>query len=394
MNQRVSSLLLAFFALTAQAQLPTIEKNLHQEGDKPFFYTVAVPDGNYKVTVTLGRAKSDAETTVRAEGRRLFVEPVKTKKGKYAIHTFTVNKRTINLPDGRQIKINAREKAYKNWDDSLSLEFNGSYPAVRSVKIEPAGKVTQLILCGNSTVTDQNYEPYASWGQMVTRWFDPSVAVVNLAESGQTCGSTIAQRRLDKAVSMLQEGDWLFVEFGHNDQKDKKPGSGAWYNFTHYLKQFVDLARQKKANIVFCTPTQRRKWEKDNLHIRETHGDYPEAMRAVAKREGVPVIELHDMTRTFFETLGYEDSKKSLVHYPANTFPGQTKELADDTHFNPYGAYEVSKMVVMGMKQIGCSLTEHLLPDWKDFDPAHPDSFDSFQWPASPTVDTSQPAGN
>ena len=100
------------------------------------------------------------------------------------------------------------------------------------------------------------------------------------------------------------------------------------------------------------------------------------------------------MTRTFFETLGYENSKKSLVHYPANTFPGQTRELADDTHFNPYGAYEVSKMVVMGMKQIGCSLTEHLLPDWKDYNPAHPDSFDSFRWPVSSIVDTNKPAGN
>ena len=86
-------------------------------------------------------------------------------------------------------------------------------------------------------------------------------------------------------------------------------------------------------------------------------------MRAVAKREGVPVIELHDMTRTFFEALGYEGSKKALVHYPANTFPGQDKPLADNTHFNPYGAYEVAKMVVMGMKQLQLPVIGELKAD-------------------------------
>ena len=96
------------------------------------------------------------------------------------------------------------------------------------------------------------------------------------------------------------------------------------------LKKFIDEVRKKGGNIIFVTPTQRRRFD-DATHckIQETHGDYPDAMRTVAKREGVPVIELHDMTRTFFETLGYENSKKSLVHYPANTYPNQPKALED-----------------------------------------------------------------
>jgi hypothetical protein len=117
-------------------------------------------------------------------------------------------------------------------------------------------------------------------------------------------------------------------------------------------------------------------------------------MRAVAQREGVPVIELHDMTRDFFETLGFEGSKRALVHYPANTFPGQDKALADNTHFNPYGAYEVAKMVVMGMKQLQLPMVSGLRTDWFDFNPKQPDDPDKFVWYPAQKQDVTKPDGN
>ena len=116
--------------------------------------------------------------------------------------------------------------------------------------------------------------------------------------------------------------------------------------------------------------------------------------KAVAERERVPLIDLHQMTRVFFETLGYEDSKWALVHYPANTFPGQVKALADNTHFNPYGAYEVAKMVVMGMKQLKLPLTEELRTDFTDFDPRHPDDWRTFMWYPARNADLVKPDGN
>ena len=147
--------------------------------------------------------------------------------------------------------------------------------------------------------------------------------------------------------------------------------------------------------MIFITPTQRRRFDDDtHTKILETHGDYPDAMRSVAKREHVPVIEIHDMTRDFFETLGYEGSKKALVHYPAGTFPGQEKALEDNTHFNPYGAYEVSKMVVMGMKQLQLPIVSHLRADFQDFDPKHPDTPELFEWYPAVKQDTTKPDGN
>lgn len=372
-------------------------------GLAPSFVSVQVPDGNYKVTVTLGNKKQKGNTVVRAESRRLFLKDVETKKGEFKTFTFIVNKRNTDIwgedKEGNRkvmdrVKIKEREKSKLNWDDKLSIEINGEAPAVSSIKIEPAAPdVTTLYLCGNSTVVDQDFEPWASWGQMAPYWFDENVCIANYAESGESAGSFIAQNRLKKIVSLLKEGDYVFVEFGHNDQKAKAPGSGAWYDFSTNLKKFIDEARAKKATIVFVTPTQRRNFD-NNGKIRETHGDYPDAMRSVARREKVPVIEIHDMTRSFFETLGVENSTKSLVHYPANTYPGQTKKLEDNTHFNPYGAFEISKMVVEGIKGLGLPVMNHINGNFQPFDPAKPDSFETFHWVEGPFTDALKPDGN
>ena len=363
-------------------------------GNAPFFFSVKVPDGNYRVSVTIGSRSHAAVTTVRAENRRLMVEPTATRRREQQTVTFVVNKRSPRIDDRHSVRIKDRERDYLHWDDRLTLEFNGTQPAVSRIVIDPDTTATTVFLCGNSTVVDQSREPWASWGQMIPRWWDDQVAVCNLAESGLTAGSFLAQGRLDYITAHMRPGDYVFCEFGHNDQKERSAGAGAWYNFSYNLKVFIDRVRQKGGTVVFCTPTQRRAFDKDRQHIVETHGDYPDAMRAVARREGVPVIELHDMTRTFFETLGYEGSTQALVHYPANTFPGQTQPLADNTHFNPYGAYEVAKMVVMGIKQLALPLTAHLRQQWTDFDPAKPDNPKDFVWYAAPIYETAKPDGN
>lgn len=359
----------------------------------PFYFSVKVDDGNYKVTVVLGSKSRSAHTTVRAESRRLFVENAITAKGKYQTYQFVVNKRSPVINEKESVKIKPREKKKLNWDDKLTLEFNGDAPAVKFIRIERDSTCPTVYLCGNSTVVDQDDEPWASWGQMIPRWFDEHVAFANYAESGETANSFLAAGRLKKALSMMKPGDYILMEFGHNDQKEKGPGRGAYYNFSTNLKIFVDEARAHGATPVFVTPTQRRSFDKDGK-IRETHGDYPAAMIAVAKREKVEWIDLHQMTREFFETLGVENSRKALVQYPANTFPGQTKALEDNTHFNPYGAYEVAKCIVMGMKQIHLPIAQFLRKDFKDFNPYHPDDFNTFKWNPTPFSDTVKPDGN
>lgn len=391
----MASWLLMSLPISAQTIQLDLSKAQNEKSNAPFTRNIEVPDGNYKVTVVLGSKKKAGNTVVRAENRRLMVDEVATKKGQFKTVEFVVNKRTPEIEKGKRVKVKDREKNYNTWDNAINLEFTGAAPAVKEVKIERDTTATTIFLCGNSTVVDQPYEPWASWGQMIPRWFGPEIAISNNAESGLTAGSFLGSYRLDKILTMMKKGDYVICEFGHNDQKEKMAGAGAWYNFSYYLKIFIDKVRAKGGNIIFVTPTQRRRFD-DATHskILETHGDYPDAMRAVAKREGVPVIELHDMTRTFFETLGYENSKKALVHYPANTFPGQDKPLADNTHFNPYGAYEIAKMVVMGMKQLNLPIVKYLRSDWKDFNPAQPDDYNKFVWYNSVQQDVTKPDGN
>ena len=391
----MASWLLMSLPISAQTIDLDLSKAQNAKSNAPFTRNIEVPDGNYKVTVVLGSKKKAGKTVVRAENRRLMVDEVATKKGQFKTVEFVVNKRTPEIEKGKRVKVKDREKNYNTWDNAINLEFTGEAPAVKEVKIERDTTATTIFLCGNSTVVDQPYEPWASWGQMIPRWFGPEVAISNNAESGLTVGSFLGSYRLDKILTMMKKGDYVICEFGHNDQKEKMAGAGAWYNFSYNLKVFIDKVRAKGGNIIFVTPTQRRRFD-DATHskILETHGDYPDAMRAVAKREGVPVIELHDMTRTFFETLGYENSKKALVHYPANTFPGQDKPLADNTHFNPYGAYEIAKMVVMGMKQLNLPIVKYLRSDWKDFNPAQPDDYNKFVWYNSVQQDVTKPDGN
>lgn len=390
-------LLLILFAihyslLSAKAQ--TIDTVLNRTSDRPFSFAVAVPDGNYRVTVTLGARKRVGQTVVRAESRRHFVDLVTTRKGRYESVSFVVNKHSPVVNGQERVKLKPREVGYKNWDDSLTLSFCGPAPAVQRIRIEPDTTATTVFLCGNSTVVDQEEEPWASWGQMIPRWFTSQVAVANYAESGLSCTSFLAQLRLDKILSQLKKGDYVIVEFGHNDEKEKKAGDGAWYSYSRNLKIFVDRVREAGGTIIFCTPTARRFFHEDHRTIRNTHGDYPEAMKIVASREQVPVIDLTAMSTAFYEALGEEGSKKSLVHYPANTFPGQDKPLADNTHFNPFGAWEIAKMVVMGLKQNSCPLTSTLRSDWQDFDPASPDNPDTFVWYMSTGSSLVKPDGN
>ena len=367
--------------------LPAPDKKKPAE---PFYFSVKVPDGNYLVKVVLG-GKKNSNTTVRAEGRRLMMDNITTKRAKDTQEvSFTVNKRTPLIDEKNGVKIKDREKAYFTWDDKLTLEFNGDMPAVKHIHIEKAD-VPTIYLCGNSTVVDQNYEPWASWGQMITRWFGPEVAISNHAESGLTARTFIASNRLDKILTTLKKGDYVFVEFGHNDEKEKKPGDGAWYHYQYQLKIFIDEVRKKGADIVFCTPTQRRAFNNDKKTLMNTHGDFPAAMKMVAEKENVPLIDLNSLTKTFFETLGYEDSKRALVHYPKEMYG---RELADNTHFNTYGAYEVAKCVVMGMKQLNLPVVQYLRADWQDFNPAQPDDWKTFKWAPSRTSENIKPDGN
>ena len=354
------------------------------------YYSAQVPDGNWRVTMTIGSKRKAGSTTVRAESRRLMVYDAVTRKGETVTRSFIVNKRTPAYVNAKgqetQVRLKDRERTKLDWDDKLTLEITGDNPQVERIALEPADCPT-VYLCGNSTVTDQEYEPYCSWGQMLPLFAAEDVAVANYAESGETAEGFISRGRLAKIETLLKPGDYVFVEFGHNDQKsDSKVGHGAFYQFQYCLKQFTDIARAKGATIIFCTPTRRRHFDESG-HIKDTHKDYPEAIRFMGERENIPVVDLQEMTKEWFEAMGPDESKHALLHCPAGTWPGQTKRIADDTHFSTYGAYMIARMVVNQLIAWGnsCGALFRTLPAYDHAE---------WHWNPSPRVNPEKPEGN
>ena len=214
--------------------------------EKPFHFHIAVPqEGNYKVIVTFGDSVSATDNTVFAELRRLMVESVHTAAGVSATRIFIVNTRTPAIPGGGQVRINSRERTQETWawDDRLSLEFNGAHPGIRSIQIEKVD-VPTVYLLGDSTVCDQANEPYNSWGQMLPRFLKPEVAVANGAESGDSIAPSLAAGRFAKFWGQMKPGDYLFIQYGHNDMKSKAPE--ALETYTNNMRRVVDETRKPR----------------------------------------------------------------------------------------------------------------------------------------------------
>jgi lysophospholipase L1-like esterase len=353
-------------------------------------FSAVVPEGNYRVTVTLGDKGKASATTVKAEARRLMLEDVRTRSGTTVVRSFIVNVRTPaliappeNAPGGVAVRLSPNDLRSLEWDDRLSLEFVGPAPAVRSVDIARVD-VPTVYLAGDSTVTDQESEPAASWGQMLPRFFKPDIAVANHAKSGATMKSFITELRLDKMLSRMKPGDWLLIQFGHNDQKKQWPQTyvDAATTYRAYLRAYIAEARLRGATPILITSTERRNFDSSG-HIVPSHGAYPDAVRAVAREEKVGLIDLNAMTIRFYEALGPQRSPLAF-----------NDSGKDKTHHNNYGAYEIARMVAAGIAAADQRLAQHLLPEALHYAPAMPAAPERFALPASVARSDVRPEGN
>lgn len=361
--------------------------------NKPFYFSTKLKEGNYKVTLYYkGISDRKIYSTVRAESRRWALDKVEVDKNKELVKSFIVHIKNPKINDSLFVKLKApRENEKLDWDNKLTLEFQGENN-LEKIVIEPVSNVTTIFLAGNSTVVNQEDEPWASWGQMIPRYFDTGIAVANHAESGLALSSFLSSNRLEKILSIAKPGDYLFIEFGHNDQKEKGDKAGAFNGYSERLRLFVERFRKIGGFPVILTSTARRAFDQEG-NLLYTLGDYPAAARQVAQELNVPLIDLNKMTRDFYIALGVENSKKALVHYPAHTFPNQEQSLQDNTHFNTYGASQIAQMVLEGIRTQKLPLVSHIV-DFKDYNPSQPDSFITWDWPLSMKSSPEKPDGN
>ena len=329
-------------------------------------------EGNYRVTINLRGPDQAGESrqTIRAENRRLMIEQAFCQCGETTEVSFIVNVRSPKISNEQSVRLKTREYESFQWDERLTLEFNGTRPAVEQIVVVPAENVTTVFLAGDSTVNDQFKEPWCGWGQILPRFFEPSVAVANHAESGRSLRSFRNELRWEKILSLMKPNDVVLIQFGHNDMKEKGEGIGPYQSYADSLRRYVTETRARHARPILVTPMHRR-WFSDGK-VKNTHGDYPDAMRQVAHELKVPLVDLHQMSAVMYNALGPEGSKSAFVHYPANTFPNQSERLKDDSHHNTYGAYALALCVVKSVREQQLDLADDLAEDIPTLDLRHP----------------------
>jgi lysophospholipase L1-like esterase len=334
--------------------------------EKPFMFSAKVPEGDFNVTVTFGDSTVATTTTFKAESGRLMLERVEVPAGKVAERSFTTNVRTPHLP---KLPTNAtgREEvsldqfdggSSRDWDNKLTVEVVSPHAALRSIEIVSAPTAPTVFIAGDSTVTDRDGGGDVSWGQVLSVFFKPGVAVANNGQSGETMKSFMNALRLDKMLSQMKPGDYLFMQFIHNDSKASWPQTYVEPETTYkaYLKVYIAEARLRGAIPVLVTAMDRG--ARGTGAPTHGHGGYPQSMREVAQEEHVAFIDLYSMSDTFYQSAGADAGKI----------------LADGTHSTAYGGYEFAKCIVMGIKQNKLDLAKYIVDGFKDFDPAHPDS--------------------
>jgi lysophospholipase L1-like esterase len=338
--------------------------------DSQFYFSTALPEGNYKVTVTLGNPSAATNTSVKAESRRLMLENIATKAGEYSTQTFIVNTRTPKY-EGGYVNLKATRETMQeawDWDKGLTLEFNGDHPSVAALSIEKVDVPTVYIV-GDSTSCDQVTEPFNSWGQSLTRFFKPDVAVSNHGESGETAADSLSRHRFDKVWSQMKPGDYLLVQFAHNDMK--APGTVEGYRTA--LQKIVDGTKKAGGTLVIITPMNRHTFT-GNV-VNNSFGAYPYTAYKVAADNNVPWIELNAMSKSLYESFGPDGSEILFAQTGPTTHDG--------THHSDFGSYELAKCIILGIQQDKLDLAKHIV-DGFSFDPAHPDKLEDFKVAPTP----------
>ena len=356
------------------------------------YFSVALPEGSYRVTATLGGTADAVHTTVKAELRRLVLQNLPTSPRRTVDASFTVHVRNAlisaspNRAAGQVALRVPRESVDEawNWDGKLTLEIHGTPTTLQALRIEPA-QVPLLFVLGDSTVADQPREPYASWGQMLPHWFGPGAAVVSLAQSGETFRDSLQRRRLDKILALARPGDTVLMQYGHNDQKQLRDGSGSVASYQAEIRQHITALQAAHLQPVLVTPVERRFFEPDSS-LRHTLAEHVAAMRAVAAEAQVPLLDLNAASRTLYAAYGPAQA-------PALFATGADGRV-DPTHHNNAGAWLLAGLVAQGLQELKLPIAAQLRRDAPVVNAARPPALADIGIAASPLTTPQRPAGD
>lgn len=223
---------------------------------------------------------------------------------------------------------------------------------------------TTLYTIGDSTMAnkkDPDRNPEHGWAQVLQPFFTTGIVVENKAVNGRSTKSFINEKRWDSIYKKLKKGDYVFIEFGHNDEKieDSTRYTNPHTAYRYNLIRFVNESREKGAIPILLTSIARRNFNEKGVLV-PTHGDYPLETRGIAQEYKVPFIDLEYYTELLEQSYGPEKSKQLHLHFKAGENAYYDKDKNDDTHLSLKGATEIAQIVINQIRKMNDPSLEKL----------------------------------
>jgi len=316
-----------------------------ESGKKWSGFNVDLPNGDYYLTMSVGNSDGNTEDLeVMIENAVRLTNTA--KKG-----SFMQQSLTVALYDGQ-----------------LNFMVTGSVENIKTLKLiklahKVEGEKPTVYIAGDSTVASYNAssKPQAGWGQMISNYFTDEVVFVNNAIGGRSSKSFVKEGRLDSILTNIKPGDYLLIQFGHNDASvgNETRYAAPYTTYKKYLKMFVDGARANGATPVLITPVGRRSYDSEGK-FKSDFPDYVAAMKQVAQEENVKLIDLTQMSIDYFNSIGVEATKDVFLWAEPGEYSAFPDGVQDNTHFQEYGAEQIAGLVVKGIKELNLPIAKYI----------------------------------
>lgn len=219
-----------------------------------------------------------------------------------------------------------------------------------------------IYLAGDSTMAEKKLEKYpeTGWGMEFQTFFKDNVTIANHAKNGRSTRTFIQEGRWDSIVHLLQPNDYVFIQFGHNDESKKKVERyTSPDDYYKNLCRFVDDVRAKNANPVLLTPVMRRRFNEAG-EFYDVHGEYPDLVRKAALDKKAPLLDMHKASQELIVNLGEEASKSLFLIADSGVWENYPNGIDDNTHFNQNGAKEMAALAVEEIKKARLEINQDL----------------------------------
>jgi len=343
--EKPNLLLLGYPVITFQEPYAHQGSRLHFLGDRPTQAELHAYSSESQVTsltppTFIWTTANDASVPV--ENSLLFSSALSKQGIPFELHIFEEGRHGLGL---------AKEHPHCQQWLSLSEKWLSKHHYIQGEDL----MTPTLFIAGDSTaaIKGAGEKPMTGWGEYLQSYFGTSVRIDNRAINGRSTKSFISDGRLDSILKDFKAGDYLFIQFGHNDEKKEDPlrYTDPDTEYRHNLIQYIEAARQLGGTPVLLTSVSRRRFNSNGELDPLAVGAYPEAMKQVAEETHTPLLDIFAASQVLYHSLGEEESRKLFMHLPEKAHPNYPNGVMDDTHFSDQGAQQVARLVVQAIEQ-------------------------------------------